>query len=354
VEPNSTIQFTLSATNANYAQLGIRQNEAHKFDYYQMYDDGLHGDGAANDGVFGVSVQIGYGNVQYYAWAENASQGVFYPARAEHEFCNIDVISPTGGIQFTEINYNSSDEFDAGDWVEIYNPGPDAVDVTNWQFKDGNDNHVYTIPAGTVLQANEYLALCQSHTDFSTCFPLVTNVIGEFGFGLSGSGEAIRLYTSSGEIVDSVFYGVVYPWTPEANGSGSTLELISVDLDNSLPQNWQASSGHGTPGSPNSSVNVADNLAPFVVSALSSYPNPFRTLTTITYKNTVNMKATLCVYNIRGQKVRTLVDTYFSPGNHSVSWDGTDNHQTKLSSGIYFVVLHGDKTSKVQKLVLLR
>ncbi|PKN71925.1 MAG: hypothetical protein CVU50_09425 [Candidatus Cloacimonetes bacterium HGW-Cloacimonetes-3] len=352
--PNSTVSFTLTATDANFAQLGIRQNAAQKFNYYQMWDDGQHGDGAANDGVFGVSVPIGYGNLQYYAWAENSTQGAFYPARAEHEFFSIAVDSPMGGIQFNEINYNSSDEFDPGDWVEIHNPGTDAVDISNWVFKDGDNSHVFTIPQGTTLSANGFLVLCQSLAEFTAVFPAVTNVLGDFDFGLSGSGEAVRLYTSNGETVDSVFYGVNAPWPTEPNGNGSTLALISPELDNNLPASWQASLGHGTPGSSNSNTEVEDNLVSPVLATISCYPNPFKSHTTIEYKVPDNMKTTLSIYNIRGQKVRTLIDNQDAKGTNKITWNGSDSRQQKLGSGIYFVLMQSEgRVLKTQKLVLL-
>ena len=352
--PNTTVSFTLAALDANYAQLGIRQNAAQKFNYYQMFDDGMHSDGAAGDGVFGISVPIGYGNVQYYAWVENNSQGAFYPARAEHEFFSINVSSPQGGVQFNEINYNSSDDFDPGDWVEIHNPGSEIIDISNWVFKDGDDSHSFSIPLGTTLHADEYLVLCQSLAEFQTWFPNVTNVLGDFDFGLSGSGEPVRLYTSSGEVVDSVFYGVNAPWPTEPNGTGSTLALISPELDNNLPESWQASAGNGSPGASNSGSAIEDNLSPALTIALSSYPNPFSSQTTIQYKNSRNANLELSIYNLKGQKVRTLVSDYLGKGEHSLSWDGRDSHNSRLGSGIYFLVMQSEGASTVHKMLLLK
>jgi hypothetical protein len=51
-----------------------------------MYDDGMHDDGAAGDGVFGAFVTMQSDSLQYYIYAENTNAGAFSPARAEHEF----------------------------------------------------------------------------------------------------------------------------------------------------------------------------------------------------------------------------------------------------------------------------
>jgi len=141
-EPGSNLQFTATFTNATYAQLGIRQNIAHQFNYYQMYDDGAHSDGEANDGVYGISVPITYGDINYFFWAENSSQGMFFPARAEHEYYTIPVANFTGELFINEImakNASFADpngEFD--DWVEIYNPNNYAVDLGGMYMTDSH------------------------------------------------------------------------------------------------------------------------------------------------------------------------------------------------------------------------
>ncbi|MEN6446024.1 MAG: CotH kinase family protein [Candidatus Cloacimonas sp.] len=141
-EPGSTLQFTATFANATYAQLGIRQNIASKFTYYQMFDDGAHSDGSANDGVYGISVPISYGDINYYFWAENSSQGMFFPARAEHEYFTIAVSSFTGELFINEImakNASFADpNGDFDDWVEIYNPNNYAVDLGGMYMTDSH------------------------------------------------------------------------------------------------------------------------------------------------------------------------------------------------------------------------
>ena len=53
------------------------------------------------------------------------------------------------GVVINEINYNSSDNFDVGDWVEIYNSSDDAIDLSLWLLKDEEDEHIFTIPSNT-------------------------------------------------------------------------------------------------------------------------------------------------------------------------------------------------------------
>jgi hypothetical protein len=91
---------------------------------------------------------------------------------------------------------------------------------------------------------------------------------------------------------------------------------------------------------------------------IGCYPNPFNPQTTA-YLNLKNdSKVTLNVYNIKGEMVKTLVDENLISGEHHIIWDGTDNNNSKVSSGIYFFESDinndgGDYTS-VKKVILLK
>ena len=73
-------------------------------------------------------------------------------------------------VVINEINYNSSDDFNPDDWIELYNPKPTAIDISNWLIKDDNDNHVFTIPAGTQIEGNDYLVIVKDESDFISVF----------------------------------------------------------------------------------------------------------------------------------------------------------------------------------------
>lgn len=178
-------------------------------------------------------------------------------------------ISP---IVINEINYKSADESDAGDWVELYNYTDEVVDISEWVFKDGDDDHNFTIPANTSLGAMKYLVLSTKVKKFAEIYPDVANFIGEVDFGFSGSGEALRLYNSDGEIQDSVYYLSDSPWPEEADGKGPTLELKNPELNNTLAENWKAYDGIGTPGALNHiSTSTADE---FISNDIILFPNP--------------------------------------------------------------------------------
>jgi hypothetical protein len=164
---------------------------------------------------------------------------------------------PVGpSVVINEINYKSADDFDPGDWVELYNNSDQAIDLSNWEFRDDNNN--FELPTGTILAARSYLVLCQDLHAFQALFPNVSNAIGDLGFGLSSNGEQLQLRDSSGMVRDQVEYHFQPPWPTSANGLGPTLELLRPALPNDLGRNWRTrvpnsiDPEHGTPGSANS------------------------------------------------------------------------------------------------------
>ena len=54
-------------------------------------------------------------------------------------------------ILINEINYNSSPDFNTGDWVEIFNNQNNPIDLSGWKLKDSNDENVYIFPVGTEI-----------------------------------------------------------------------------------------------------------------------------------------------------------------------------------------------------------
>ena len=126
------------------------------------------------------------------------------------------------------------------------------MDISQWVFKDENDDHIFTFADDLSLGSHEYLVLCENSTSFMQFFPEVENYIGDFGFGLSGGGELIRLFDSDGILIDTVTYDNDPPWPPEPDGFGPTLELNNPIAENSDVSNWFASEANGTAGEVNS------------------------------------------------------------------------------------------------------
>jgi len=86
----------------------------------------------------------------------------------------------------------------------------------------------------------------------------------------------------------------------------------------------------------------------------SNYPNPFEEATTLRYSLSEKRSVTLEVYNVLGQRVRTLVNEKKEAGLHQVQWEGENRYGKQVSSGVYFVQLRAGAVQKTQKVVLVR
>lgn len=86
----------------------------------------------------------------------------------------------------------------------------------------------------------------------------------------------------------------------------------------------------------------------------SNYPNPFNPTTTISFSLPSEMACNLDIYNIRGQRVKTLLNDNMSSGKHHIVWDGKDNSGNIVSSGIYFYRLSTPATTLTSKMLLMK
>ena len=89
-------------------------------------------------------------------------------------------------------------------------------------------------------------------------------------------------------------------------------------------------------------------------SFLKVSPNPFYESTNLSFALPKTSDVKLCIYNIKGHKVRTLLSEVLIQGSHSVSWDGTDENGKKISSGIYFYTLETIHNIYTKKVILLK
>ncbi|MCK4957213.1 MAG: T9SS type A sorting domain-containing protein, partial [Candidatus Cloacimonetes bacterium] len=89
---------------------------------------------------------------------------------------------------------------------------------------------------------------------------------------------------------------------------------------------------------------------------LGNYPNPFNPTTTIKFETKNSHELTqVVVFNVKGQKVKTLVNSKLNAGNHSVVWNGKDDNNSSVSSGIFFYKLNVDgKTVASNKMLLIK
>lgn len=92
-----------------------------------------------------------------------------------------------------------------------------------------------------------------------------------------------------------------------------------------------------------------EDISPQSLSLSQNQPNPFNSSTIIKYQLPENTKVNLDIYNISGQKIKSLVDRIESKGLHQVKFDGNG-----LSSGVYFYKLTTPNSVKIEKMMLVK
>ena len=95
------------------------------------------------------------------------------------------------------------------------------------------------------------------------------------------------------------------------------------------------------------------NIKPFA-QLHSNYPNPFNPVTNISFYLSHEENISLSIYNIKGQKVFDLHKGVLSAGQHRLQWNGTDNNNREVASGIYFYKLTTQNETISKKMLLLK
>ncbi len=263
----------------------------------------------------------------------------------------------SGSLVINELMYNSANDTDSGDWVELYNGSASEADLSGWTIKDNDDTHLYTFAEETRIAPNDFMVIVQDTALFFSQHPKSIPFIGPFDFGLSGSSDAIRLYDAEGRLFDIISYTDESPWDAAADGTGYSLELISPDLDNELPESWKASTQLlGSPGKANTVLvanetddSEVDATLPKGIRLEQNYPNPFNPNTTLSFYLDEATEIDLMVYSITGQKVATLASGVYAKGWHDVSWNATG-----MASGVYVYLLESDHFRLNKKMMLIK
>ncbi len=88
---------------------------------------------------------------------------------------------------------------------------------------------------------------------------------------------------------------------------------------------------------------------------IGNYPNPFNPSTSIEFSINNNSHIELSIYNIKGQKIKTLAQNEFTKGSHSIIWNGDEESGKSVSSGVYLYKLNvNDKIEAVKRCLLLK
>ncbi len=101
-------------------------------------------------------------------------------------------------------------------------------------------------------------------------------------------------------------------------------------------------------------LGIDDAKVPLTYYMHQNYPNPFNPTTQIKFGLQKKSKVRLEIFNILGQKVKTLINTSLAAGAHTAFWDGKNEVGKLTATGLYFYRLSADKFVKTKKMILIR
>jgi len=164
-------------------------------------------------------------------------------------------------VVINEIHYDPAVKTELVEFVELYNAGDEAADLSGWTFSDAMD---FSFADGTILEAGGYLVVSQDPVAAQAKFDI--DSLGPFSGRLSNDGETITLRDANGERQDEASYKLGFPWPTVGDESDRSIELINPAFDNDLGGNWRRSNlprRGGPPPTPGEENGVLkDNAAP--------------------------------------------------------------------------------------------
>jgi glucose/arabinose dehydrogenase len=102
-------------------------------------------------------------------------------------------------------------------------------------------------------------------------------------------------------------------------------------------------------------VGISNNSSlPDAFNLEQNYPNPFNPETKINYSIPSLSHVKLIIYDINGREIKSLVNTTQLAGDHTISWNGTDNYGSKISSGIYFYSITAGENIATKKMLMVK
>ena len=101
-------------------------------------------------------------------------------------------------------------------------------------------------------------------------------------------------------------------------------------------------------------VNDKSDILPKEFALHDNFPNPFNPSTTIRFDLPKATDVSILVFNVLGQKIKTIEKSQMNPGYHSIVWNATNDHGVQVSAGMYFYQLRTNEFVKTKKMILLK
>ncbi len=284
--------------------------------------------------------------------------------------------SPSGG--YADVYLVKTGPSGVAEWEKTYGGSQDEVGYSVLQVTGGG--YLVAGSTGSFGMGGEDVYLVRTDTAGDT---LWTRTFGGYGddvgsslaetpdggFVIAGGTDSfrpgdtdvylVRTDPSGSELWSWIFGGTLDEFSNCVGVASDGGYVITGDIGSRNGEFWDAylirvsSEYAGIGDGPSSSSPVPESATLF-----PNYPNPFNPQTTITFDLAgaagEKQHVDLVVYDVRGRRVRTLIDSDLEPGSHSVAWSGRDESGIQVSSGMYLYTLRVGESKFVRKMTILK
>jgi uncharacterized protein YegL len=154
------------------------------------------------------------------------------PACSYDESCSQNI---SDHILFTEVFYDTPGSDPQEEWLEIYNPASEAVDISGWEIQDNSAS--WFVPSGTSIASGEVLTIARNSAGFEALYGFAPDISG-LSLSLNNNGDTLTLLNNSQE-VDMVSWENHTPeWNIEAL-TGQSIERYPADSDTDTVTDWR-------------------------------------------------------------------------------------------------------------------
>ena len=323
---NTEVWFTTEVNYADQVFLTWRQGFTAVFQKTEMFDDGMHNDGAAGDGTYGTSIIVGNVGIQYYIYAENDDAVAFSPEKAAYEFYTLSVSSDMVINEFMADNETTVADQDGeyDDWIEFYNNGTESINLEGLYLSDDAAQLDQWMFPDTSIVAGEYLIVWADKDEEQEGL--------HADFKLSKSGESILLSDATFNIIDEISFeeqitDTTYGRFPNGTG-GFEFMFPTFGMENI------------------SGITSIEESNPEIEISFKAYPNPFAENLTFSFNLDEPASINLEMHNIFGQKIKAISSGNYPSGKHEFTINASD-----LPSGIWICRFSSNSETKTLKLI---
>ncbi|MBI79714.1 MAG: hypothetical protein CMQ51_04755, partial [Gammaproteobacteria bacterium] len=361
-DDNDALEYFMSLADPDTGIWAILPDNAvmnGSFEHYTELDNGWqrHADGWETypDGdhysvhLDGESVGFGGGEVATYdggaairLWGNGSENNVFQTywdgavPPGTHWWADAMVLIPSGDAMDAEGNFVLFAKYFTADWGWI-----------------GMDSSMHVTPAHGM---DEWM-----YVDVDGMVPEGTEIV-QIGVMLTGAENTGNI------LVDDFYAHVPLTQTGLFLSYGDIAAVAIADSVNMMSIAWDIWAYDGFELTPSEGgarmlhLNISEELVgvgngialPTEFALHNNYPNPFNPVTNITYDIASATDVTLEIYNVMGQRVRTLAQGSHEPGRYRIMWNATNDYGQSLSSGMYIYRIQAGDFVSVKKLILMK